>query len=53
MTLQELDPFDSSAAPAEVTPAQFKAQIMAAFEEGLIDADEAEDWIVLNGLVGA
>ena len=53
MTLHDLEPFAALSAPAEVTPAQFKAQIMAAFEEGLIDADEAEDWIVLGGLEAA
>lgn len=30
--------------------AQIKASVMAAYERGQITAEEAEDWIVLNGL---
>jgi len=34
-------------------PTEMKQRIMAPYEAGLIDAEEAEEWIVLRGLAEA
>lgn len=38
---------------AREDPTEMKKRIMRAYFHGLLDADEAEEWIVLRGLVAA
>ena len=38
---------------AETDPTERKARVMIAYQHGHLTAEEAEDWIVLGGLVNA